>query len=63
MNLGRPSVRLWEPWFYQGINAGEIEEIPGMSLVTIRAAGFYMFEDQPEIAGHVFESFMKGERL
>ena len=32
-------------------------------MITIRAAGLYMFEDQPEIAMHVYESFIKGESL
>jgi hypothetical protein len=39
MNLGLPHVRLWEPWFYETVNAGEIESIPGLSFITIRSAG------------------------
>jgi len=47
MNLKLPFIRSWEPWFYKDVNAGEVEETNGMSLVTLRNAGFYMFEDQP----------------
>jgi len=63
MDLHLPFTREWSPWFYQNINAGEVEEIPGLTLVTLRSAGFYMFEDQPEIAWHLYESFLKGNRL
>ena len=64
MNMKYPSTRMWEPWFYQKkINGGEIEEIPGMTLLTIRAAGFYMFEDQPELAWHIYDSFVKGTKI
>jgi hypothetical protein len=34
-----------------------------MSLITVRAAGMYMFEEQPEIAWHVYDSFLKGTPL
>jgi len=40
-SIGQPSIRLWEPWFYEKINAGEVESMPGMTLVTIRSAGYY----------------------
>lgn len=60
MNLKLPTIRLWEPWFYGDINAGEVESIPGLTLITIRSAGFYMFDDQPEIAWHIYESFLNG---
>lgn len=63
MNMRLPNTRLWEPWFYQNINAGEIETIPGLSLITLRSAGYYMFDDQPEISWHLYESFLKGAEL
>lgn len=38
MNLA--TTRMWEPWYYNHtINAGDIEEIRGMSLITVRSAG------------------------
>ena len=49
MDLKRPTIRFWEPWFYKDINAGEIESMPGLTLITVRAAGAYIFDDQPEI--------------
>lgn len=63
MDLKLPSLRLWEPWFYKEINAGEVESIPGLDLITVRSAGIYMFEDQPEIAWHVYDSFLSGITL
>ena len=40
-DLNLQTTRLWEPWFYDGdINAGDIETVTGMSLITIRSAGY-----------------------
>jgi hypothetical protein len=40
MSLGLPNTRLWEPWFYQNINAGDTEELPGLTFITVRSAGY-----------------------
>ncbi len=61
MNLRLPTLRFWEPWFYNTINAGEIETIPGLTLITVRAAGYYVFDDQPEIGWHLYTSFLNGK--
>jgi len=34
-----PTTRMWEPWFFRTINGGNIEEIRGMSLITVRSGG------------------------
>jgi hypothetical protein len=40
MTLRRPTTRIWDSWKFEGnINAGEIEEFRGMTLITVRAAG------------------------
>jgi len=32
--------RLWEPWFYNStINAGDVEELDKITLVTVRSGG------------------------
>jgi len=39
-SLQRNTVRIWDAWKFDGdINAGEIEEIRGMTFLTVRAAG------------------------
>jgi hypothetical protein len=63
MNLRLPTIRLWESWFYGDTNAGEVESMPGLTLITVRSAGFFMFDDQPEIAWHIYESYLKGEAV
>jgi hypothetical protein len=40
LDLGLPNTRLWESWFYQNINVGETEEMPGLTFVTVRSAGY-----------------------
>ena len=43
-----PATRLWEPWYYNHtVNAGDIEEMRGMSLITVRSAGYNLWNDQP----------------
>lgn len=37
--MGTPITRMWEPWWYKTVNAGNIEEIRGMSLITVRSGG------------------------
>ena len=59
----RPTTKLWSSWFYKSVNAGEVESFPGITLVTMRAAGYFAFEDQPEMTEHLFEKFIKGETL
>ena len=41
-DLGAPTLRPWETWKYDNdINAGEVEEIRGITFASVRSAGYY----------------------
>ena len=39
--LDLQTIRLYEPWFYNGtINGGDVEELEKITLITVRSAGY-----------------------
>ena len=58
-DLGLQTLRIHEPWMYnKTINGGSVEELKGLTYVSVRSAGFNIFNDQPELGFHVYSTFL-----